>query len=304
MKTNDALYPIREVSNLTGVNAITLRAWERRYGLIEPVRTEGGHRLYTLAHIERIKAAVKLNEEGVPIGQVKARLSQTESKVRVDVQQGDYDYQSALLAAATAFDLEALSTELDQVFMDLGERHLLPLLRWVTQRLSQTGASAQSVFWSAQLLPRLYTRLRFVTRHQALHACKRVWLQSTSDKKGRANEIGSHRASHDSCQSSEQSAQINAVLAALQLAEKGIYALISPVSEANDQRLFEQIKASQCQGLVIVDGAHEVSGFEEVRWQSWIAAHPGLEFHYFVEEPSKYDLGKKLQCHGYDLSAE
>ena len=41
----NALYPIREVARLTGINPITLRAWERRYNLIEPVRTESGHRL-------------------------------------------------------------------------------------------------------------------------------------------------------------------------------------------------------------------------------------------------------------------
>ena len=35
-------YPIRTVSDLTGVNAVTLRAWERRYGLIRPVRSPGG----------------------------------------------------------------------------------------------------------------------------------------------------------------------------------------------------------------------------------------------------------------------
>ena len=38
-------YPIREVSRLTGVNAVTLRAWQRRYGLVQPARTEKGHRL-------------------------------------------------------------------------------------------------------------------------------------------------------------------------------------------------------------------------------------------------------------------
>ena len=43
----EELYPIRTVSSLTGVNSITLRAWERRYGLIKPVRTPKGHRLYT-----------------------------------------------------------------------------------------------------------------------------------------------------------------------------------------------------------------------------------------------------------------
>ncbi len=41
------LYPIRAVSRLTGVSAVTLRAWERRYGLIVPSRTAKGHRLYS-----------------------------------------------------------------------------------------------------------------------------------------------------------------------------------------------------------------------------------------------------------------
>ena len=34
-----ALYPIRTLSSLTGVNSVTLRAWERRYNLIRPQRT-------------------------------------------------------------------------------------------------------------------------------------------------------------------------------------------------------------------------------------------------------------------------
>ncbi|MFO7703780.1 MAG: MerR family DNA-binding transcriptional regulator, partial [Halopseudomonas sp.] len=39
---SSVMLPIREVSRVTGVNAITLRAWERRYGLITPHRTEKG----------------------------------------------------------------------------------------------------------------------------------------------------------------------------------------------------------------------------------------------------------------------
>lgn len=49
----EQLFPIREVSRLTGVNPVTLRAWERRYGLIQPARTESGHRLYSMTDIER-----------------------------------------------------------------------------------------------------------------------------------------------------------------------------------------------------------------------------------------------------------
>ncbi|MDX1336249.1 MAG: MerR family DNA-binding transcriptional regulator, partial [Gammaproteobacteria bacterium] len=35
-------YPIRTVTDQTGVHPVTLRAWERRYGLIKPERTPKG----------------------------------------------------------------------------------------------------------------------------------------------------------------------------------------------------------------------------------------------------------------------
>ncbi len=50
-----ATIPIREISRLTGVNSVTIRAWERRYGLIKPLRTNKGHRLYCHADVELIK---------------------------------------------------------------------------------------------------------------------------------------------------------------------------------------------------------------------------------------------------------
>ena len=56
----EGLLPIRTVSILTGVNAVTIRAWERRYGLITPQRTPKGHRLYTHQDVERIRQIVAL----------------------------------------------------------------------------------------------------------------------------------------------------------------------------------------------------------------------------------------------------
>ena len=67
-----AFFPTRVVSNETGVNAITLRAWERRYGLLTPKRTEKGHRLYTEQDIALIKKVVTLLDRGIPISQAKA----------------------------------------------------------------------------------------------------------------------------------------------------------------------------------------------------------------------------------------
>ena len=52
----EELFPIREVARLTGVNPVTLRAWERRYGLIQPTRTDSGHRLYSQVDIESVRS--------------------------------------------------------------------------------------------------------------------------------------------------------------------------------------------------------------------------------------------------------
>src|SRR6266481_4982362 len=68
------LFPIRTVSNLTGVNSITLRAWERRYGLIRPIRTPTGHRLYRRDEIDLIHRVLALLDKGISIGQVKHAL--------------------------------------------------------------------------------------------------------------------------------------------------------------------------------------------------------------------------------------
>ena len=73
MKTEhpQGLYPIGTVSNITGINPVTLRAWERRYELINPTRTESGHRLYSEHDIEQIKLILALLDEGIAISRVK-----------------------------------------------------------------------------------------------------------------------------------------------------------------------------------------------------------------------------------------
>ncbi len=73
-----AYYPIRIVSSETGVNAITLRAWERRYGLITPKRTAKGHRLYTEQDIRLIRQVVALLNRGIPISQAQAMINNGE----------------------------------------------------------------------------------------------------------------------------------------------------------------------------------------------------------------------------------
>ena len=48
-------YSIRQLSEISGVNAVTIRAWERRYGLLKPSRTTKGHRFYDDADIDMVR---------------------------------------------------------------------------------------------------------------------------------------------------------------------------------------------------------------------------------------------------------
>ena len=58
------MYTIREAANRAGVTADVLRAWERRYHIVEPRRTPGGYRQYDDAAIRRLRAMRRLVDDG------------------------------------------------------------------------------------------------------------------------------------------------------------------------------------------------------------------------------------------------
>ncbi|MCA9918606.1 MAG: MerR family transcriptional regulator [Anaerolineales bacterium] len=60
-------YNLKVVVNETGIKPDTLRAWERRYGLPDPNRTPGGHRLYSDKDIAIIKWLLARQDEGLSI---------------------------------------------------------------------------------------------------------------------------------------------------------------------------------------------------------------------------------------------
>lgn len=60
-------YNMKAVARETGLNPITIRTWEQRYGLPHPHRSEGGHRQYTQRDIDTLKWLVARQEEGLSI---------------------------------------------------------------------------------------------------------------------------------------------------------------------------------------------------------------------------------------------
>lgn len=73
-------YSIGEFARLCGINATTLRAWQRRYGLIKPLRTDGGHRLYSDDDVQQALKILDWVKKGVPVSQVKPLLARPEAR--------------------------------------------------------------------------------------------------------------------------------------------------------------------------------------------------------------------------------
>lgn len=75
---SEQIFNISDVSQKTGVAAVTLRAWERRYGLIKPERTPKGHRCYIQANINEIEQIIGWLNRGVAISKVAPLLASNE----------------------------------------------------------------------------------------------------------------------------------------------------------------------------------------------------------------------------------
>jgi len=161
------LFPIRTVSELTGVNAITLRAWETRYGLIEPIRKSSGHRLYTQEHIDLINRVVGLLDRGMRIGQINAEtLSGADLDSDSTEQRQDHwqRHINGMIAAIIRFDEssleriygEALSFYPVRVVTD---KLLTPLMRELGERwANKRGSVAEEHFFGFYLRNKLGAR--------------------------------------------------------------------------------------------------------------------------------------------------
>lgn len=67
-------FNIKAVVQQTQVNVSTLRAWEQRYGVPHPTRSDHGHRLYSQRDVEIVKWLKQCTEEGLAISQAVAML--------------------------------------------------------------------------------------------------------------------------------------------------------------------------------------------------------------------------------------
>ncbi|KWS11320.1 MerR family transcriptional regulator [Pseudomonas syringae] len=156
--------PIREVARQTGVNAVTLRAWERRYGLIVPHRTAKGHRLYSDAHVQRVMKILTWLNRGVSVSQVKGLIDDNRQDALPPTNDWDALRQTLLVAIG-----ELAERRVDDVFNQamslypprtLCEQLLLPLLAELEQRWQgKFGAQLERTFFYSWLRSKFGARI-------------------------------------------------------------------------------------------------------------------------------------------------
>ena len=160
---NGGLYPIGTVSEITGVNAVTLRAWERRYGLIQPERTPKGHRLYSQTDVDKIQQIVEELGKGIAISRVAEALHTLPALENSEADVWER-YRTRMIDAVSQFDesvLDAVYNEAMSLYpVDIVTRQLLtPLLKHLGERWQSTqGSVAEEHFFSVFMRNKLGAR--------------------------------------------------------------------------------------------------------------------------------------------------
>ncbi len=124
---------MRAVTQLTGISEHLLRAWERRYGAVEPSRTAGGTRSYSDADVTRLRLLKQAVDAGSKIGEI-ASLSNDEILALSEDDAASTPAVDSLIELIEQGDPTAIDRELEKLY------HWLGALRWAQEVASPLSA--------------------------------------------------------------------------------------------------------------------------------------------------------------------
>jgi len=121
VSTDSGPLRIGEFARRVGVNAELLRAWERRYGLLTPIRSPGGFRLYTAEDAERVTKMRRSLDAGLSAAEA-ARVALEDSRPTDGLLD---DAAARLLARIRDYDEAGVQGVLDESFAAFGVEAVL-----------------------------------------------------------------------------------------------------------------------------------------------------------------------------------
>lgn len=129
------MYKIKDLEQLTGIKAHTIRVWEKRYGILNPERTDTQIRTYSDKELVSILNVALLNKSGLKISRI-AEMSEKEVNQKVADLKGNYVVETSyeqLVMSLVELDENLFKSTLSNLIEDFGlevtfTNHLIPFL--------------------------------------------------------------------------------------------------------------------------------------------------------------------------------
>ena len=153
------MYTIKEAAARTGLTVAVLRAWERRYSVVAPMRTASGYRVYDEAALGRLRSMKRLVDNGwSPSAAAAAIIAGTDppgGMPAASIAEGTVGrLVEQLVHAASALDTSRIEGVLDEMFAGgtyerVMDDHVIPALRalgdaWAAGRTPVAGEHVAS----------------------------------------------------------------------------------------------------------------------------------------------------------------
>ncbi|MFZ0595999.1 MAG: MerR family transcriptional regulator, partial [Flavobacterium sp.] len=131
------VFSIKDLENLSGIKAHTIRIWEKRYNILEPMRTDTNIRLYNLQNLQKLLNITLLHEYGYKISKIatysEEKIPQLVREIISKKNSQNYAITSFKMAMMN-FDQEIFFNTFDWLiseksFKEVFKDHFLPLLK-------------------------------------------------------------------------------------------------------------------------------------------------------------------------------
>ena len=241
----DSSYRIGAVERLTGIPAVTIRMWERRYGAVEPERSAGNGRLYSRVQVARLTMLKRLVDAGHAISTV-AALSDGELSRRI----GDLpDFRPALdgplAACVIGSGLQGRWPESPQD----GEAFLLADYPDIATALAAPGESVDALVVDLLLIgPRSIGELTRLRAHFSATVVIAIYHFAPSEQLAALHRAGFHTVSAP-LRVAELQQMLPALLGATPQAESGEDSLVEWLGEPPPARRFTAAELAETVAL-------------------------------------------------------
>ncbi len=118
-----ANYSIKDLETLSGVKAHTIRIWEKRYQLFDPIRTDTNIRIYSDQDLKKLLNVALLNQQGYKISKITAMSEKEIHQTIDDISSSQHSYQpyiNQLVEATLNLDEDGFVKSLNSTVKKIG----------------------------------------------------------------------------------------------------------------------------------------------------------------------------------------